>query len=127
MVSPVNNSSANAALRANAQSVDGKAKPKPTPGELPYTRSLPAGAVVVHEKPRGFFAAPKPEPRTSMESPHVPGAPGKLGKERVNIDPNGFPTHVLFSNSNGEVGIAHKVKRDESGASSEVASKPAAE
>lgn len=96
MVTPVNNASANAAsaaLRSKNQAVDMKPGEKPAPGKLPYTRSQPMS-------------------RTSMESPHVPGAPGKLGSPRVNIDPRGLPTHLLFSDSNGKVGVAHKVKKE---------------
>lgn len=101
MVSPVNNSSANAALRSGAQPTD--AKRKPSAGELPYTRSTP--------------------PRTSMESPHVPGAAGRLGQPSVHIDPNGFPTHLLFNGPNGP-GVAVKVKRDEAAPASDAGVRP---
>ncbi len=100
MASPVNSALPNAALRTGAQHKSENAEL--TAGQKPYTRS---SSVALN-------AGEKPGARTSMESPHVAGAPGKLGKERVNLDPNGFPTHLLFTNSNGEVGVALKVKRE---------------
>lgn len=49
----------------------------------------------------------------SIASPHVAGAPGKLGQARVNLTgDHQMPTHLLFSGSNNEVGVLYKVKRN---------------
>ncbi len=93
MASPISNSTLHAATRRTDPPANDLRKAS-QPGEKPFTRSAPA------------------EPQTSMDSPHVRNGSGKLRNERVNLDVNGAPTHLVYSTSSGGVHIAEKVRRD---------------
>lgn len=91
MVSPIKNSPASTASAASNAARKPSADAK-TKTAAPYTRN----------------AAP-----ASIASPHVAGAPGKLGQARVNLTGDRrVPTHLLFSGSDNEVGVMYKVKRN---------------
>lgn len=66
-----------------------------SPGKQPYTRS----------------SSP-----TTIASPHIAGAAGEMGETHVSLVGNHrMPKHLLYRNSNNQIGVAHLVNQHKTG------------